>query len=315
VGAGTPFTELADFLAGHGFQAPLAAPWPDATVGGLLATNLNPPQRMRYGGWRDNVLAVKAALPDGRVIRAGRPVVKNVAGYDLAKLFVGSQGALGVMTEVTLKLTPLPRTSQTIHVAVADVLQGIRWAQATAPCWLMAAGVVVHQDATGQHRLTITLEGLAEDVRAEAGEITTALRKAGAQVIAEGERTATARWCDHLAAAGDGDLLMRAGVPPQHLALYWQMLPEDVCDAGAWFVDVASGLLFVHWPVVDVATARRRVEQVRQPALALRGYAVVLAAPEAVMGGIDRWGYQADGEKIVNAIKTSWDPAEVLAFG
>jgi glycolate oxidase subunit GlcD len=111
VGAGTPLAELAEFLAEHGFQAPLAAPWPDATVGGLLAMNLNPPQRMRYGGWRDNVLAVKAALPDGRVIRAGRPVVKNVAGYDLAKLFVGSQGSLGVMTEVTLKLTPLPRTA------------------------------------------------------------------------------------------------------------------------------------------------------------------------------------------------------------
>jgi FAD/FMN-containing dehydrogenase len=116
VGAGTPLAELAEFLAGHGFQAPLAAPWPDATVGGLLATNLNPPQRMRYGGWRDNVLAVKAALPDGRVIRAGRPVVKNVAGYDLAKLFVGSQGSLGVMTEVTLKLTPLPRLQQTLQV-------------------------------------------------------------------------------------------------------------------------------------------------------------------------------------------------------
>jgi FAD/FMN-containing dehydrogenase len=147
VGAGTPLAELAEFLAEHGFQAPLAAPWPDATVGGLLATNLNPPQRMRYGGWRDNVLAVKAALPDGRVIRAGRPVVKNVAGYDLAKLFVGSQGSLGVMTEVTLKLTPLPRTQQTITVTVADMLQGIRWAQATALCWLMTAGVVVDQDA------------------------------------------------------------------------------------------------------------------------------------------------------------------------
>ncbi len=312
VGAGTPFAELAAFLAGHGFQAPLAAPWPDATVGGLLATNLNPPQRMRYGGWRDNVLAVKAALPDGRVIRAGRPVVKNVAGYDLAKLFVGSQGSLGVMTEVTLKLTPLPRTRQTIQVAVADVLQGIRWAQATASCWLMAAGVVVDQDTTGRQRLTITLEGLAEDVRTEAEEITVALRKAGAQVIAEGERTATARWCDHLAAAGDGDLLMRAGVPPQHLALYWQMLPEDVRGDGVWFVDVASGQVFGRWTVDDQEMTRRRVEQMRQPAVALRGYAVVLAAPEAVLGEIDRWGYRADGEKIVEAIKRRWDPIGIL---
>jgi FAD/FMN-containing dehydrogenase len=63
VGAGTPLAELAEFLTGHGFQAPFAAPWPDATVGGLLATNLNAPQRMRYGGWRDNVLAVRPRCP------------------------------------------------------------------------------------------------------------------------------------------------------------------------------------------------------------------------------------------------------------
>jgi glycolate oxidase subunit GlcD len=313
VGAGTPLAELAEFLAEHGFQAPLATPWPDATVGGLLAMNLNPPQRMRYGGWRDNVLAVKAALPDGRVIRAGRPVVKNVAGYDLAKLFVGSQGSLGVMTEVTLKLTPLPRLRQTLQVAVADVLQGIRWAQATAPCWLMTAGVVVDQDAAGQHRLTVTLEGLAEDVRSEAEEIAAALRMAGAQVITEGARTATARWCDHLAAAGDGDLLLRAGVPPQHVAIYWQMLPEEVRDAGAWFVDVAAGQIYGRWAVDDAMIARQQVEQVRQPALALRGYAVVLAAPAAVLGEIDRWGYQADGAEVAAAIQRRWDPAGVLA--
>jgi hypothetical protein len=64
------------------------------------------------------------------------------------------------------------------------------------------------------------------------------------QIITECERTATARWCDHLVAASDGDLLLRAGVPPQHLALYWQMLPEDVRASGAWFVDVAAGLIY-----------------------------------------------------------------------
>jgi hypothetical protein len=166
------------------------------------------------------------------------------------------------------------------------VLQGIRWAQATASCWLMAAGVVVDQDATGQHRLTITLEGLAEDVRSEAEEITAALRGRAPQVITEGERTATARWCDHLAAAGDGDLLMRAGVPPQHLALYWQMLPEDVraCRRvvrrrGGW-----TDLWALDGQMMRRPMARRRVEQVRQPALALRGYAVVLAGGRGSAG-------------------------------
>jgi D-lactate dehydrogenase (cytochrome) len=313
VGAGTPLAAVAAFLAEHGLQAPLAAPWPDATVGGLLATNCNAPLRMRYGGWRDNVLAVKAALADGRVIRAGRPVVKNVAGYDLARLLVGSQGALGVMAEITLKLTPRPRLRQTLHVAVNDLQQGIQWAQATAPCWLMAAGVVVQRDESGQHQLAITLEGLPEDVRAEAGEITAALGKAGAPAVTTvDEPTATALWCDHLAAAGNDMLRLRIGVPPQHLALYWQMLPEKLRGDGAWLVDIASGLLYARWRVEGNEQARRWVAQVREPALALRGYAVVEDLPAALMGAIDRWGYGAEGEEIGRAIQRRWDPAGIL---
>ena len=312
VGAAMPLAELAEFLAGHGLQAPLAAPSPDATVGGLLAANINGPLRMRYGGWRDNVLAVTAALGDGRVIRAGRPVVKNVAGYDLAKLFVGSQGTLGVMADVTLKLTPLPRLRQSFTVAVDDVLQGIRWAQATAAHWLMAAGVVVHQDGAGQQRLTFTLEGLPEDVRAEAAAISAALRKAGAQTIEEGgERTATALWCKHLGAA-DGSLLMRAGVPPQHLALFWQMVAAEVRTAGACFVDVAAGLVYVRASGADAATAQRTVEAIRQPALALRGYAVVQDGPADMLAALDRHGYRADGAAVADAIRARWDPQGVL---
>ena len=311
-GAGTPLAELTDFLAGHGFQAPFAAPWPEATIGGLLATNLNAPLRMRYGGWRDNVLAVQAALPDGRVIRAGRPVVKNVAGYDLARLFVGAHGTLGMMTALTLKLTPLPRQRLTLQTPVADVLQGIQWAQATAACWLMAAGVVVDCDAVGQHWLTVTLEGLPEDVRTEADAITVVLRKAGAQNTIETAQSATTRWCDHLYATGEDDLLLRAGVPPQHLALYWQMLPEDARNAGAWFVDVASGLLFGRRAVTDVEAARRWVESVRQPALALRGYTLVQTAPAPLLTIDVRAEAQTASVEVATAIKQRWDPTGVL---
>ena len=306
VGAGTPLGELAEYLAGHGFQAPFAAPWPAATVGGLAATNLNAPLRMRYGGWRDNVLAVKAALPDGRVIRAGRPVVKNVAGYDLVRLFVGSQGTLGMMTAITLKLTPLPRCRLSLQVAVEDMMQGIRWAQATAACWLMTAGVVVDSDARGHFHLTITLEGLPEDVRAEVDEITAALHRVGAHAVVTSEHTATARWCDHQRAVGEHDLLLRVGVPPQHLALYWQMLPEAARGSGAWLADVASGLLFVRQRVEDEGAATRWIAQVRQPAVALRGYATVLG--ESILRD-----EPSPAAGIAGALVRRWDPAGVLS--
>jgi len=313
VGAAIPFAELADFLAGHGLQAPLASPWLDATVGGLLAANVNGPLRMRYGGWRDNVLAVTAALADGRVIRAGRPVVKNVAGYDLAKLFVGSQGMLGMIADVTLKLTPLPRLRSTFQVPVDGVLQGIQWAQATAAHWLMTAGVVVHRDTAGEYRLTFTLEGLPEDVRAESAEMMAALCKAGARSIEQDSAaTATLLWRRHLLAA-EGGLLVRAGVPPQYLALYWQMLAEDTRAAGACFVDVAAGLIYLHRSAEDGASIQRWVEQVRQPALALRGYALVQDGPETVLTQMDRRGYRTTATAIAEAIRQRWDPKRVFA--
>ncbi|HAJ38275.1 MAG TPA: FAD-binding oxidoreductase [Chloroflexi bacterium] len=314
VGAGTPLAELAEFLAGHGFQAPFAAPWPAATVGGLLATNLNAPLRMRYGGWRDNVLAVQVALPDGRVIRAGRPVVKNVAGYDLVKLFVGSCGTLGMVTAVTLKLTPLPRHRQTLHVAVDNVLPGIRWAQATAACWLMTAGVVIDRDEERRQRLTITLEGLPEDVHAEADALAAALRKAGAGAIAASEHTATDRWCAHLQAADEADLVLSVGIPPQHLALYWQMLPEDVRSSGDWLIDVAAGLLFVRQRVEDSVAALHWVERVRQPATALRGYAALQSGPEQIqiLSGADRLHHPSEGADVVERLRQRWDRAGIL---
>lgn len=312
VAAGTPFHELAEFLAAHGFQAPFAAPWPDATVGGLLASNLNAPLRMRYGGWRDNVLAVTVALPDGRVIRAGRPVVKNVAGYDLTKLFIGSHGTLGLIVDVTLKLTPLPRLRRTLSLPVESPLQGVEWAQATALRWLMTAGVAVEQDEAGEWRVLFTVEGLPEDVDAECKELAAALRQVGAGRVEEVQFPVTERWCAHLAAAGDGDLLVRVGVPPQHLALYWRILPEEVQSAGSWWIDAASGLLFVRRPQNDIAMLRNFLQSARQPALALRGYATVLAGPDEIMAGPERWGWRADAEDITQAIRRRWDPSGIL---
>ena len=173
VGAGTPLAELQAFLGDQQLQVAVCSPWPDATAGGLAAANVNGPQRMKYGGWRDNLLCATVALADGRVIRAGRPVVKNVAGYDLPKVFVGSHGTLGLICDVTLKLAPLPRQRRTIVVPVADPAVGLAWAQATAAIWLATAGVVLAQGVAmpgapaAPWLLAMTLEGLPEDVAEE----------------------------------------------------------------------------------------------------------------------------------------------------
>jgi FAD/FMN-containing dehydrogenase len=106
--AGLTLGELANLLAGSGQFLPLDAP-DDATLGGIVASALPGPRRHIYGAVRDFVLGLEFAVADGRLHRAGGKTVKNVAGYDFGKLLVGSWGALGVITEVTFRVLPLPK--------------------------------------------------------------------------------------------------------------------------------------------------------------------------------------------------------------
>jgi glycolate oxidase FAD binding subunit len=112
VGAGTPYAELDALLADHGQECALDPRSHDATVGGLLACGLSGVRRLRCGPVRDHVLQVRVALADGRMVKGGGPTVKNVTGYDLPRLFVGSFGTLGVITEVTLRCRPRPACAQ-----------------------------------------------------------------------------------------------------------------------------------------------------------------------------------------------------------
>lgn len=121
VKAGTAFHELQAYLAKHQQQVSLDPAMPHlSTVGGVIASNDSGPKRMGYGSARDIVLGLKVVYPDGTVIRTGGKVVKNVAGYDMNKLFIGSMGTIGVITEITLKLRPLPKCESLVFVSFQD---------------------------------------------------------------------------------------------------------------------------------------------------------------------------------------------------
>ncbi len=309
-GAGTPLAAVEEALAGSNLFVPVAAAHPAATLGGLIAANANAPLRMRYGGWRDNLLCTTVVLADGRIIRAGRPVVKNVAGYDLPKLLVGAHGTLGVLTEVTLKLSSRPRATTTVAVPVADPLQGLAWGQATSRIWLATASVVITPGSTfGEpFLLSFTLEGLPEDVAAEQQELATALRKAGAPSLRTVEQSGVAAWRRFLNEPGEQ---LRVGVPPQHLRLWWSMISQTVREQSRWFFDVAAGQVWIT-PRRGAMDAQR-LAALRQPALAVRGYAALVQPP--LDSRLDRWGYRPDGLDIMRRIKAAWDPAQILNPG
>lgn len=121
VQAGIPLAALQEYLSGQGQRLPIDPPRPElTTAGGAVVTGMTGPKRLKYGTVRDWVIGLRVVLADGRVIRTGGKVVKNVAGYDMNKLFVGSMGTLGVITECTFKLRPIPPAEILVLLEAGD---------------------------------------------------------------------------------------------------------------------------------------------------------------------------------------------------
>jgi FAD/FMN-containing dehydrogenase len=122
VEAGITLAVLQGLLARQGQWLPIDPPAAErATIEEILATDASGPRRFGYGTIRENLIGIRVALADGRVIKAGGKVVKNVAGFDLCKLFVGSRGGLGVIVEATFKLRPLPEAEQFVQARCESV--------------------------------------------------------------------------------------------------------------------------------------------------------------------------------------------------
>jgi glycolate oxidase FAD binding subunit len=121
VQAGITLARLQEVLAAENQRLPVDLPHPDrATLGGALSTNASGPRRYGFGTLRDYVIGISVVNDEGHEIKAGGRVVKNVAGYDLCKLYVGALGTLGIITQVTLKLRPRPEEQVLLAVPCAD---------------------------------------------------------------------------------------------------------------------------------------------------------------------------------------------------
>ncbi len=331
VGAGTPLSELQAFLAEHHKQVPLVSPWPQATVGGLVAANVNAPQRMRYGSLRDLVLCANVVLGDGRAIRVGRPVIKNVAGFDLTKIFAGSHGTLGLLTDLTLKIITPPRTTRTLLFPVSDRRHALIRARQMLLQALVASAIVLLQGSpaslariagpafsnlSGNNTtglLAYTAEGLPADVQAELDTVQQVMRETGApEPLTVETPTGTDLWANLL--SDPETLLVRIGLPVSELPAYVQD-QAHLLNRGTLLADIANGLIYATASFDDVEEARTWLAALRQPALAAEGYAIVLHMPPAYENELERWGYRPQTLDIMQKLKARWDPQGILNPG
>lgn len=183
VEAGMTLAEFQQRLATHRQWLPIDPPNADQlTVGALLATNASGPRRFGYGTVRDYVIRVKAVLADGRLIHSGSKVVKNVAGYDLMKLFIGSRGSLGIIVEVTFKLRPLPETEAFAMARCDSLEKADKLIEAVLNSDLMPMVLDLHNlpPGTGPFTLVLGFAGTRQEVE---------WQMAGAAELGFGERT------------------------------------------------------------------------------------------------------------------------------
>lgn len=312
VGAGTPLAEIQSVLQQDRMWVPLAAAHPQSTIGGVLASAANAPLRMRYGSARDLMLAATVVLPDGRVIRAGRPVVKNVAGYDLPKLFVGAHGTLGLLADVTLKLAPLPRARASL-IGLSDTLEqalhvGMRLVQNCLNCsaLLLLGG---HQELPGTafhalprtpFALVYTAEGPADDVAAELRDARAVLRASRIQAYQADTPSGTDVWLDWQRAAGPDSIIVRSGVGPQSLP---DVMRSFRFTGLPFLADLAAGQLWLQGPSTD--ETRVQIGTLHHLVAEQQGYATITQMPAGAMPG---WhGHAPDALDLMQRIKHSWD--------
>lgn len=337
VRGGTPLSEVHRFLTDSHLRLPWGHPWPGATVGGVLSCNWNSPARLRSGSLRDQVLGLKVVLPRGEIIRCGGRVVKNVAGYDLTKLFVGSMGTLGVIVEATVKLSPRPRRKVTLVSPSLDLIAAVSAGIALFtdtkinPALLMARstgedGVPAGGLQPRGSALIVSLEGGPEEVEADLRQI----RSGGLDGKGLGsprQEEGGAGWEAFVAAAvsrvvsGTGDgLFVKGGIPGRRLVLFLRELRDKIRELRGTLscsVEIGSGVFYA---LLELPGAGPELLQSLSRAFSARaselgGYWILAAGPAGVKAGGDVWGEPRPTFPLMEALKRTWDPARILNRG
>jgi glycolate oxidase FAD binding subunit len=278
-----------------------------ASIGGVLATADSGPLRHRYGAVRDLVLGVTLALSDGTLARAGGKVIKNVAGYDLGKLFTGSYGTLGLVVELAVRLHPRPARTGTAAGTGDDPRALARGASAVAHAPLEADCLDVAWE-NGAGRVLVRLSGADPGVRlAQAADLL-----AGAGLAVDVTEDDDAVW----AAQRDGQR-SPAGETVLKVSALSSALPRVLAAAAARNASVVGraglGLSWIRLPAGDGGELVAAVEEIRgelAPAPV-----VVTDAPDEVRAGLDPWGGETGPVSLMRRVKERFDPAGVCAPG
>ncbi|MBS3028728.1 MAG: FAD-binding oxidoreductase [Dolichospermum sp. DET50] len=313
VAAGMKFAQLQEILAKHHQFLALDPAFPNsATIGGIVATADTGSLRQRYGGVRDQLLGITFIRADGQIAKAGGRVVKNVAGYDLMKLFTGAYGTLGIISQVTFRVYPIPESSGTVILtgkpeAISQAVRTLQSSELTpTQADLLSTKLVTNLDLGTGIGLIARFQSISESVQEQSKRLLIIGEKLGLHGVIYAEN---------------------------HEADLWQRLPEQIhsdvtespitCKIGVLptaaveilnqidigLIHISSGLGLVRLEKSEQILPLRNLCQANS------GFLSILSAPVEVKEKFDVWGYTGNSLDVMRGIKKQFDGNCILNPG
>lgn len=296
---GIPFATLQRTLARADQQLAIDEPRPGGSLGGAIVTNVSGPNRLRYGTARDLLIGITVVLADGTIARAGGKVVKNVAGYDLMKLIIGSYGTLAVVTELAVRLHPVPPARRVVTATVSTADGVLATVNDVAHAQFVPSAVEL--DWTGR-RLHVVLEGTEPAVDGRAREC---VRLLGGDAAVTGDTLDPSVGSFPFAV---GEIGLKVTSLPSGLSDVLGAL--DALPDARVRGQAASTALYARVP----SLTSTELATVRAAAQAHHGSAVVVEAPPDLQRELDVWG-PLPALDLMRRVKDQFDPDHRLAPG
>jgi glycolate oxidase FAD binding subunit len=343
---GITLSEVQKSLAkvGKGYFLPLDPPFTDkATLGGIVATNSSGPERLLYGTARDLIIGTKAVFPNGDIVVSGGKTVKNVSGYDMCKLLIGSYGTLGILCEMTFKLLPLPEKEATLALSFAKLEEADGFARQVRSSQLIPSSIEIlnaiavknmkysiSMPPNGNYLVAIGLDGVAESIDRQISEMSEMSKKHGVlEAVTLDSEKHQAFWiairdfskgltekCPNLISLKSNFLISKSG---EMLGSYEKITSEFGMDC-AFICHSGNGILYSY--ILAEKNLRSKIEsfveligKLTSEAVKNEGNLVVESSPLLIKKKVDVWGQSRSDYLVVRRLKEQIDPAGILNIG
>jgi glycolate oxidase FAD binding subunit len=309
VEAGIKLEDLQENISGSDQMLAIDPPESGATIGGIVAANSSGPRRYRYGTIRDLIIGITVVLHDGTVAKAGGKVVKNVAGYDLSKLFTGSLGTLGVIATANFRLHPRPEASRTVAVELEGPQQAQAAAQAMVHSQVEATAIELHY-GEDEKRLSVLLESIPGGIDAKTQTASFLLKEFGEVRMLSEEAS------DHLGPLMPpevaDEVVLKVGAPPVDLAAVLESVLEAAERKGLAHPRITghagTGVTFVRFSGENEDGAAGLVEEMREIWVRRGGSVTLQRAPLTLKQRVSTWDNGGDYLGLVRRVKEKFDP-------